>query len=302
MFHVNKIPLDFEPRKEIESKLVKPSNIPEVILMTEFESGFLCGLLNKFKPKKILEVGVCSGGTTAIILQCMEKIGQPYEMHSVDVAEKCPHDISRETGFFAAPVIANLKCGRHEFHLGRSIPFLLDAMGGGIDFLILDTTHSLPGEVLDFLVALPYLKEDAVVCLHDISLTQDNTLIVNGKLMNFITEPGHFHDNATAALLASVVADKFLNLIIGNDLALRYPNISAFQITPDTMKNIENVFLTLVLRWRYLPGNDMLSYSELILRHYPKELYSIFQETIRMNYLNLVREAQLLAAKNEVPH
>ena len=130
MINVNKIALDFEPRKEIESKLVKPSNIPDVILMTEFESAFLCGLLNKFKPKKILEVGVCSGGTTAIILQCMEKIGQKYEMYSVDVAEKCPHDTSRETGFFAAPVIADLKSGRHEFCLGRSIPYLLDKIGG----------------------------------------------------------------------------------------------------------------------------------------------------------------------------
>ncbi len=71
MNHINEIVLDFEPRKNVLSKIPVVPNEPE---MSEFESAFLCGLLKKFKPKKVLEIGVAGGATTAIMLQCLEDI------------------------------------------------------------------------------------------------------------------------------------------------------------------------------------------------------------------------------------
>ena len=73
MYNIDEIVLDFEPRKKILPKLPIVPNEPE---MTEFESAFLCGVLNKFKPKKILEVGVAADGTTAVIMQCMEDLAK----------------------------------------------------------------------------------------------------------------------------------------------------------------------------------------------------------------------------------
>ena len=103
MIHINEVPLDFEPRRKIFSKLCTCPNPntrrePE---MSEFDLAFLCGLLKIFRPKKILEVGVAGGATTAIILQTLEDIGEPYEMHSVDIAEKYHLDksMNTETGF-----------------------------------------------------------------------------------------------------------------------------------------------------------------------------------------------------------
>ncbi len=46
-----------EPRKEIFSKL----NISEKPEMSEFDSAFLCGMLKKFRPAKIMEVGIAGG-------------------------------------------------------------------------------------------------------------------------------------------------------------------------------------------------------------------------------------------------
>ena len=46
-------------------------------------------------------------------------------------------------------------------------PDVIDEIGSDIDFLILDTLHIVPGEILDFLVCLPYLTKDAIVVLHD---------------------------------------------------------------------------------------------------------------------------------------
>lgn len=41
---------------------------------------------------------------------------------------------------------------KHQFLLGKAIPFVLERIGKDIDFLILDTAHCLPGELLDFIV------------------------------------------------------------------------------------------------------------------------------------------------------
>ena len=90
MIKLNAVPLNFEPRQKILPKLpqyVSPRGVSEPE-MTEFDSAFLCGALKTFRPKKILEVGVAGGATTAIILQTLENIGEPYEMHSIDVAER----------------------------------------------------------------------------------------------------------------------------------------------------------------------------------------------------------------------
>ena len=42
--------------------------------MSYWQSSFLCGLIKKERPQKILEIGVSAGGTTAIILNCLSLI------------------------------------------------------------------------------------------------------------------------------------------------------------------------------------------------------------------------------------
>ena len=142
MIHINEVPLDFEPRRKILPKLPECPTEPE---MSEFESAFLCGALKKFSPKKILEVGVAGGATTAIILQTLEDIGEPYEMHSVDLSERFYRQPKLNTGFMAAfakeKVFGKLR-GTHEFHLGKVLPQVIDEIGGEIDFMILDTVHA----------------------------------------------------------------------------------------------------------------------------------------------------------------
>lgn len=39
--------------------------------MSEEQSAFLCGLLKKYRPNKIVEIGVAAGGTTAVMLNCI---------------------------------------------------------------------------------------------------------------------------------------------------------------------------------------------------------------------------------------
>ncbi len=51
MIKFNEIALDFDTRRKLQSKF--PPNFWECE-MSDFDSAFLCGLLRKFKPKKLL--------------------------------------------------------------------------------------------------------------------------------------------------------------------------------------------------------------------------------------------------------
>ncbi len=81
MHKINQINMNYTPRTEIMHRL---SSVPGEPEMTEAQSAFLCGLLDWKRPRKIVEVGVAAGGTTAIIMQCMENLKTEYEIFSVD--------------------------------------------------------------------------------------------------------------------------------------------------------------------------------------------------------------------------
>ena len=162
MFHVNL----YEAPLAIKDKL--PSSCgPE---MQPEESAFVCGLIRKYRPKKILEVGVAAGGTTAIILNCLSLLDIDADLYSVDLSEKYYRDSSLKTGFLAESAKKILKNSRHTTYYGYYLPECIESIGDGIDFVILDTVHSLPGELLDFLVSLNKLTNGAVVVMHDVLL------------------------------------------------------------------------------------------------------------------------------------
>lgn len=203
--------------------------------MSASERGFLCGLIKKYCPKKIVEVGVAAGGTTSVILSCINELKLECQMYSVDISENYYRGGYKQTGYLVEEVKKQeIATAHHTFLLGKTLPERIEEIGADIDFLILDTMHVLPGEILDFIVAFPYLKKDAIVVLHDIGLQ------FRAEYRRMI---------ATGILFQTVVADKFWN----NQGV--YPNIAGFQITEDTGKYMRDMFLSLTLPWQYtLPG------------------------------------------------
>lgn len=150
------------------------------------------------------------------------------EVYSVDILEYYYQDKSKKSGYLAEECKPFLrKKVSHRMSVGY-LPECLEDIGDDIDFLILDTVHTLPGEIFDFLVAFPKLKEDAVVVLHDIFL-------------NHYENGSHMNSYATRVLLSAVVGEKIIGC--GNDGCSNYIGLGAFKITPDTGKYIENLFL-----------------------------------------------------------
>lgn len=227
--------------------------------MLDSEVEFLCGLIRDNKPKKIVEVGVSAGGTTAVILHCLSELDYQCEMYSVDLSEKYYRDINKNSGYIAEDykLATNYK-GNHKLLLGKVLPEQLEQIGGDIDFIIIDTVHSLPGEVIDFLAAFPYLSENAVVVLHD----------------TFLHYKCHARSSyATSILYQSVTADKYLNN------QSEYPNIAAFTINQDTEKYILDVFNSLIITWSFVIDDDMfIKYRNLYAKYYGAEAVRLFEQ------------------------
>ena len=62
----------WEEPGEIYNKMPKEYHLAE---MSDFQHSYLCGLLRMKKPKKIVELGVSAGGTTAVILNALNIMG-----------------------------------------------------------------------------------------------------------------------------------------------------------------------------------------------------------------------------------
>lgn len=236
--------------------------------MSEQQSAMLCGLIREYKPQKIVEVGVAGGGTTAIILNCISILEIDTEVYSVDISECYYRKREKKTGYLGEECKMILKNQvNHKFFLGRYLPECIDEIGKDIDFLILDTMHILPGELLDFIAAFPYLKEGAVVVLHDIFLNYHNN---------------SFYSYATRVLLSSVAGEKIIGR--GNDNGYNIVELGAFKITQDTNKYIENVFSALLVTWSYLPEiREIEIYKKCFSKHYGADLIEEFEMAVELN-------------------
>ncbi len=261
--YIDKIDNYEEPRKQIEQKMDFTRHAPE---MTMPESAFLCGLIRKHRPEKIIEVGVW-GGTSAVIMQCLHNLGIRAELHSVDFSEKYYKDSRMKSGFLGRKAHEFFKETDYRLYLGGVACSFMDEIGSGADFLVIDTMHILPGELLDIITLLPFLKDGCMVVLHDIAY---------GLYSDY---PDGF---ATGLAMSSVTADKYINR--DGQRKYRYPNIGAFAVSGETRENAGNLFCSLMVPWSYVPDNSQLeSYWKTVRKYYPENLQELFREAVQIN-------------------
>lgn len=275
---MEKVELYFDSRRKCSEQIETVNNEPE---MSEFESAFLAGLLYKFKPKKIVEVGIAAGGTTAIILQTLEDIksldsSYDYLLFSVDLSESYYRDQSRVSGFLGDQMASIIGTNNYKKMTGKVLPERIEEIGGEIDFVILDTVHALPGEVLDFLAIFPFLSSNAIICLHDLTYHY-NSLMTENRCSNSV-------------LFNAIVGNRIIDMEQKQSIdEVEYPNIGAVQITEDTGKYIDGIFCSLTLNWSYVPEQKQLEiYQEHYQRYYPSYMTKIFQNAIKMASRNAI--------------
>jgi predicted O-methyltransferase YrrM len=216
--------------------------------MNQAEREFLNALILRHKPKNLLELGVSAGGASVVILNAIKNI-ENAKLHSIDYCENWYKDSSKKSGWIVEhyPVIKQ----KLELHTGGMSFTFIENIGKYIDFVLIDTMHCCPGEILDILMVLPFLADDAIVVFHDTNLHTQNK---KGKPHCSITEG--FVGNL---LISSLFGEKILQ---GNfdrkKCNCPFPNIAAVQLKKESKEHAFELFNLLTLKWNYLPEKDEL--------------------------------------------
>ncbi len=237
--------------------------------MSQNETKFLIELLKRKEPKKIVEIGVSAGGSTYYFLKNKRS---DADLYSVDISPRYYQDISKETGYIAKELCSPNELSRWHTFFGYDIIDCIDAIGDDIDFLFIDTVHTLPGEFLSFFAVLPNLTENAVVVLHDTHLNYMFYLGHNKKLK--YDYEVNSHCNST---LMSVVSTK-KKMVLANEIS----NIGGFYVDKFTRDCVFDLFNVLYAPWYSYPEINMDAYVEYIGEHYSMMCKKYFLACINM--------------------
>ena len=222
---------------------------------------FLNGVVRKFKPKKILEIGVAEGGSSIVILNAIKDIENSH-LFSIDLSK---NDM---IGYCVKNLFQDL-LNKWSLYTGNIPAKFLKSIGKNIEMVIIDSGHYEPGEILDFLIVLPFLKEEAIVIIHDIG--------------NQITKSG---PKGTRRNWAPY---KIFNIIRGNKF---YPSgnniltkeIGAIKLSKNQFKYIHDYFRALGGQWDYFPEEEHINIiRKFIKMYYDNDCSIMFEETVRFN-------------------
>jgi predicted O-methyltransferase YrrM len=256
--------------------------------MTGQERYFLNSMILRNKPVKILELGVSAGSSSMILLNAIKE-NDKGELYSIDYSNHWYKDQSCKTGF-VLDKYPELK-EKWKLYTGTLALAFLEQIGDGIDFVFIDTMHTNPGEILDFLMVLPFLKEEALVVFHDTKLYTDiNSADKHGqRYMAFA--------NTNNLLMSAVYGKKYIPMgeaeinlpfkkvnknipkVAGSEI--HFPNIGAIAIDKETRNRIFEVFNLLTLQWLYMPSDDeLVEIINFFSKYYDPLLVNHFKEII----------------------
>lgn len=267
-----------------KTKYNKDSNIPsnEIIPFEEFEiykyneikqklndskcsqmwanqREFLNGIVRKFKPKKIVEIGVASGGSSIILLNAIADSNNA-KLYSIDLNPK------NYIGFCVNKYFPQFMKNWNLFK-GNFTTEYMEKIGNNIDMVLIDTAHFEPGEILDFLIVLPFLKEEAIVIFHDIA----NQITISSIGRN---------EWAPYIIFNAIRGEKYLpkgKYILKQD-------IGAIKLDKNQRQYHKDYFRLLGGQWQYFPKEIFIKLIfNYFKKYYDKECLIIFQEAVDFN-------------------
>ena len=242
---------------EIKDKLISS----DCSQMWDNQREFLNGLVRKFKPKKILEIGVFRGGSSIVLLNAIEDFKDSH-LYSIDL------DSRPEVGYCVNKYFPNLSKKWTLFN-GKIATEYLEEIGDNIDMVLIDTAHFEPGEIMDFLIVLPFLKENAIVVFHDIAIQ--------------ITNSAGRNEWASYLIFNGIRGEKYLP---SGDVILKQ-NIGATILDSNQKRYYQVYFRMLGGEWNYFPKEEQVTQlRQFFKKYYEKdcpECLKIFEEAIEFN-------------------
>ena len=149
-------------KKIMTDKIIKDARW----LLANKEAFFINGLIRKNKLKNCLEIGVAHGGSSILILNAIKDIENSF-LVSLDINTHMIKYPERKIGYRVNKLFPELT-KKWKLYTGDQPHKFLVNLNTKFDFLFLDSAHRLPGELINFIEALPFLKENAIVVVDDL--------------------------------------------------------------------------------------------------------------------------------------
>ena len=222
------------------------------------------GLIRKHKPKNCLEIGVAKGGSSILILNAIKDLPEP-RLVSIDLFTIFR---KKKVGYLVEQKFPELM-NKWSLFMGDMPHKFLTKLNLKFDFLFLDSAHVSPGEFFNLIESLPFLKENAIIVLHDTVWHFYKALKKN------IIMPTQIY------LMSSLIGEKFL--VKYNPL--NFANVGAVCLEEKQEKYYLNYFLLLMTLWQYMPTNqNLIDLRNFIEKYYKSSLFlNIFDFAVNYN-------------------
>ena len=146
-------------------------------------------------------------------------------------------------------------------------------IGNDIDMVFIDSAHFEPGEILDFIMVLPFLSEEAIIVIHDIAnqitSTRNNQIWI-----------GKRNEWAPYIIFNSIRGKIYLPS--GNKLLTH--NIGAKKLYINQKQYFHDYFRVLGGQWQYFPKEKYIQEMyEYFKKYYDSDCLNIFNEAVNFN-------------------
>ncbi|MEQ8238106.1 MAG: class I SAM-dependent methyltransferase [Cyclobacteriaceae bacterium] len=234
------------------------------IEMTYKERAFLNGIIRKVKPKTIVEIGLSAGGSTSVILNAIRDM-KNTKLYSFDYNTIWYRDVhflgqdkGRKTGFLVNQIVPNLVSKWELFTNGVSCKYFDVLPEDGIDICFIDTVHVNPGEHLNILEILPFMKKNSIIIYHDTA----------------------YHTLGNANGITNCVSLNTLNgkrIFLKSEKTNGLANIGAVVINDNIENMLFALFSNLSLPWYYkISQEDFIEMFKHFSKYYSPDLVQIY--------------------------
>ena len=247
------------------------------------EPYFINGIIRKYKPKKCLEIGVASGGSSTIILNAIKDIKNSF-LISLDLNTLLYQNDKFKTGYIVFKYFPELT-NKWKLYTGEQPHKFLDKLQLKFDFLFLDTAHFSPGEIINVIEVLPFLEKNAIIVMHDINIH---------LLVEKILKPKLHPSNIL--LMAAFYGDK----VFLDNKRKDINNIGAIHLYTHQKKYYLNFFILLLAPWDYIPNEKHIQeLREFIKKYYKKEIYlNVFNKAVEENKIFVNKFKKMIKTEN----
>ncbi len=243
-------------------------------LLSINELYFINGLIRKYRPKKIIEIGVCSGGTSAAILAAIQDI-EGAMLYSCDLEKVHYIDSKLEVGHIVKNNFSEFQ-KKWKLFTGNTTAAFIEEIGKDIDFAFIDSAHIMPGEVLNVIEILPFLKKNAIIAFDDI----------NHHAMEHLFKLNFFYP--CNQLLMTVLRGKKIIYNLNRNKPFEYTKLGAVILDDNQERYYFDYFYLLSNNWSYMPHSfEIFTIRKIVQKYYDNYYLQMFDKAVLINYKRL---------------